>query len=115
MGRYYSGDINGKFIFAVQSSSAADRFGSVGTSNYLNYFFDGEHIEDIKEQLALLKEDYKIVEKFLKNKNSYTTEQLEKAGISKQQLSNYADYLLGDKILKCIEENGECYFDAEIN
>ena len=35
MGRYYDGDINGKFMFAVQSSSAADRFGSEGHNNYL--------------------------------------------------------------------------------
>ena len=31
MGRYYSGDIEGKFWFALQSSDAADRFGVVGT------------------------------------------------------------------------------------
>jgi hypothetical protein len=114
MGRYYSGDIEGKFMFAVQSSNAADRFGGESSSNFINYFFDGEHIDTIKEQLSLLEEDYKIVGKFLKNKNGYTTEQLEKADINKQQLSNYADYILGDKILKCIEENGECYFDAEM-
>ena len=29
MGRYYSGDIEGKFWFAVQSSNAADRFGGI--------------------------------------------------------------------------------------
>ena len=27
MGRYYEGDISGKFAFGVQSSTAADRFG----------------------------------------------------------------------------------------
>ena len=27
MGRYYNGDINGKFWFAVQNSNCADRFG----------------------------------------------------------------------------------------
>jgi hypothetical protein len=31
MGRYYTGDIEGKFAFAVQSSDAADRFGSCGS------------------------------------------------------------------------------------
>ena len=30
MGRYYNGDIEGKFWFAVQSSDCADRFGSIG-------------------------------------------------------------------------------------
>ena len=35
MGRYYSGDINGKFWFALQSSNAASRFG--GYENEPNY------------------------------------------------------------------------------
>ena len=30
MGRYYSGDIEGKFAFAVQSSNDADFFGVTG-------------------------------------------------------------------------------------
>ena len=30
MGRYYNGDIEGKFMFAVQSSTSADRFGCAG-------------------------------------------------------------------------------------
>ena len=29
MGRYYSGDIEGKFWFAVQSSTSPERFGAV--------------------------------------------------------------------------------------
>ena len=28
MGRYYNGDVNGKFMFAVQSSNAHERFGA---------------------------------------------------------------------------------------
>jgi hypothetical protein len=31
MGRYYSGSIRGKFWFGLQSSSAADRFGVLGS------------------------------------------------------------------------------------
>ena len=54
MGRYYDGDINGKFMFAVQSSSAADRFGSEGHNNYLEYYFDEEHLPTIKEELSIL-------------------------------------------------------------
>lgn len=40
MGRYYSGDIEGKFWFAVQSSNAADRFGVSGNEpNFIQYHF----------------------------------------------------------------------------
>ena len=69
MGRYYDGDINGKFMFAVQSSAAADRFGSEGNHNYLEYYFDDEHLPTIEKELALLKEDFEKVEEFFKDRN----------------------------------------------
>ena len=34
MGRYYSGDINGKFMFAVQPSDAGERFGATEQESY---------------------------------------------------------------------------------
>ena len=40
MGRYYGGDIEGKFWFGVQSSSDADHFGIEGQASELNYYFD---------------------------------------------------------------------------
>ncbi len=36
MGRYYNGDIEGKFMFAVQSSDDADFFGVQGQEAYLH-------------------------------------------------------------------------------
>ena len=35
MGRYYNGDIEGKFWFAVQSSDDADFFGQQGQARFL--------------------------------------------------------------------------------
>ena len=49
MGRYYDGDIEGKFMFAVQSSTAADRFGSEGFNNYVDYYFDESHLGTISK------------------------------------------------------------------
>ena len=38
MGRYYNGDVNGKFMFAVQGSDAHERFGAVEENqSYINY------------------------------------------------------------------------------
>ena len=37
MGRYYNGDIEGKFWFAVQSSNDADFFGCEGESHNISY------------------------------------------------------------------------------
>ncbi len=114
MGRYYDGDISGKFMFAVQSSDAADRFGSAGYNNYLDYYFCEDHLPTIKEELALLKEDFNKVEEFFKNRDTWTTQEQKDAGITSQQMSNYADYRLGKQILDYVKENGECYFSAEL-
>jgi hypothetical protein len=119
MGRYYSGDIEGKFWFAVQSSDAADRFGVTGqTPNYLTYYFDESNIDEIKEELKRIEESlgeqFKLIKDFFENNNGYNDEILKKNNIDKDNLSEYADYLLGEKILKCVEENGQCSFDAEL-
>ena len=114
MGRYYDGDISGKFMFAVQSSDAADRFGSTGYNNYLDYYFDEEHLPTIKEELALLKKDWEVVTEFFEDKDTWSTQEQKNAGITDQQMSNYADYCLGKEILDYVKENGECQFSAEL-
>lgn len=114
MGRYYDGDINGKFMFAVQSSSAADRFGSEGHNNYLEYYFDEEHLPTIKEELSILKPAWEKVTEFFKDRNSWTNEEQEEAGISTQEMSDFADYRLGKQIEECIKEEGQCSFQAEL-
>lgn len=114
MGRYYNGDIEGKFMFAVQSSYSADRFGCTGYNNYITYYFDEEQLPTIKEELESMEESFKKVEEFFKDKDSWTSQQEEDAGISKQEMSDYADYRLGVQIRDCILENGYCEFEAEL-
>ena len=119
MGRYYSGDIDGKFMFAVQGSDAADRFGSTGTNNYLEYWFDDSHLGTISKELSTLKPAWKKVNKFFEEsrksgRTGYTDDDVKKAGISNSEMIDYADYVLGKKIQECIKENGECNFTAEI-
>lgn len=124
MGRYYSGDIEGKFLFGVQSSTAADRFGVIACDpNYVTYYFEKENEEEIKNELALIKKNlgkYKQkLDKFFDNCKGYTYEELDtylKVDPEKRSylLSEYADLLLGEKILKCIQETGSCTFDAEL-
>ena len=119
MGRYYNGDIEGKFMFAVQSSAAADRFGSAGSQDFLDYYFDKSHLETISKELSALKPAWVKVNNFFdegkKNgRTGYTDEDLKDAGISEQDLSDYADYNLGKKIEECVIEEGECHFEAEL-
>jgi hypothetical protein len=124
MGRYYDGDIEGKFWFAVQSSNAADRFGVYGQMpNYLEYCFGEQDLESVQNELKIIEEKYKDVfikiEKFFEEKNSYSDEELASYfGVSKEEvrqfLGEYADYKLGKKIEKSIIENGQCVFQAEL-
>lgn len=114
MGRYYSGDIEGKFMFAVQSSYAADRFGSEGYTDYVQYYFDEDHLETINEQLEELQEAFDKVAKFFENRDTWNDKARDEAGLTEKDMSDYADYVLGKKIKDCITEQGSCSFDAEL-
>lgn len=124
MGRYYYGDIEGKFWFAVQSSDSADRFGVVGSEpQYLEYWFQEDDLEQVQKELKRIEtqfgEDFKKIQEFFEGKESYNDEELaEYLGTSeafvKQILKEYADYELGKKIEQSIIENGQCSFTAEL-
>lgn len=118
MGRYYSGDIEGKFWFAVQSSSAADRFGVSGYQPEVSiYDFQEEDLEGVETEIANIEENLgdklKVIEDFFEKNESYNDTKLEEAGITSEQVKEYADLTLGRKIRDCIKENGECRFEAE--
>ena len=139
MGRYYSGDIEGKFWFGVQGSDDAIHFG--GTYDYIDgdgevleeddideavemYFhFGQEDVESIREGiqecLESLGENHEKVEKFFEERDSYNDEELAKnLGVSllktRSILEQYARLQLGLKIENCVGENGECNFSAEL-
>ena len=119
MGRYYNGDIEGKFWFAVQSSNAADRFGQMGEhSDSLNYYYGKEHLETVQNELKNIEEtlgdELKRFEDFFKKNNGYNDDMLKKEKISELLLEDYADYLLGKKIEECIIKNDKCFFEAEL-
>ena len=114
MGRYYNGDIEGKFWFAVQSSHAPTRFG--GQILAISYSFTEEHLESVQKELNKIESrlDLAKLKKFFDTNNGYNDEMLEKAGITSEELREYADYELGKKIEDCLQQNGECHFDAEV-
>jgi len=118
MGRYYNGDIEGKFWFGLQSSIAADRFGVEGNQpNYVEYYFEEEDLPTVEAEIKSIKDsiDEKKIESYLYGgKGSYNHETLEQNGITEAQLSDYADLLLGRKIRDCLKETGQCNFDAEL-
>jgi hypothetical protein len=118
MGRYYSGDIEGKFWFALQSSSAADRFGVSGYQPEMSvYNFQEEDLEGVEIEIKAIEEKLgdklKVITDFFEKNESYNDKMLEENSITKEDVKDFADLELGRKIQNCIKENGECNFEAE--
>jgi hypothetical protein len=132
MGRYYRGDIEGKFWFAVQSSDAPKVF-SPDKEEYteedfgvLTYWgFSKDTLPLVEQRLNLLTERlgaYKEnLDAFFKDRDMYNDEELVKAiapslDVDQFQttiLRDYADHQLGTQIADCIRKNGECNFEGE--
>lgn len=129
MGRYYSGDIEGKFWFAVQSSDDADFFGCEGQATHINYYFDEDNLPDIQggieDCLNALGEDKDILDAFFKETNGYNEDMIVSYYASHHgikldnkdvlpKLQWYARLALGNQIWECVKENGSCNFEAEL-
>jgi len=131
MGRYYQGDIEGKFWFGVQSSDDANNFGGSeielqdddGEIYELEYFFNKEDLESINEGIQIcitdLGEFKSKLDEVFSSSNGYNPNVLAKQlGVAEAKYStimdSYARLHLGNKIKKCVEDNGECRFTAEL-
>ena len=132
MGRYYQGDIEGKFWFGVQSSDDANYFGGseielqddeTGYVYELEYFFAKEDLETINEGIQTcitdLGEFKEKLDEFFKYSTSYNPDKLAKhldVDVIKYRelMVSYARLHLGEKIKKCVGEKGECRFTAEL-
>ena len=120
MGRYYHGDIEGKFMFAVQPSDAGERFGArEQESNYIEYCVYRENVEEINKELQKIVEGGHVarVKNMFDNVNGYNNTIMKEYGVSQKDLAEYADYELGRKMVKFFEENEDTdhlYFSAEL-
>ena len=119
MGRYYNGDIEGKFWFGLQPSDAPSRFGGEELEpSYITYHFNKDHLKEVNEEIKNIEENLgdnkKIIDDFFSQTEWYTREDLEAIGITQDILREYADLELGIKIRDFIVDNGDCTFDAEI-
>lgn len=127
MGRYYNGDVEGKFWFAVQPSDTADRFGVEGREpNCLVYEYDKEDLPKLQRELLFIEnelgETKDLLDKFFEENNGYTDGMLyDYLGFRKPDkymlkeiLKNYADWYLGKEIEKQLLEFGCCTFEAEL-
>ena len=117
MGRYYSGDISGKFWFGVQSSGAADRFGVTGNADYLHYYFSESDLPEVIKEIKAIKKTLtlkkiSVIKKVVSK--PFSDADLAKENITQEELSEYADLELGKKIRDCIKKTGYCEFSAEL-
>ena len=126
MGRYYDGDIEGKFWFGIQSSDDASFFGGkIQEPCNIDYHFNAkDDMESVEEGLKTCKEklgaNKDLLDKFFKEHDSYNNEMIEDAyGWSEKEtrelLEWYARLDLGEKIYNHLkkDEDGCCNFTAE--
>lgn len=118
MGRYYSGDIEGKFWFGVQSSYAFERFGATEREYYYwddeleeevldeggaEFVIDADDLHLVSDELKKLKKQIgsgviKSLDNFFNEHSSYSAQKLATIGLDESVIIPYADYKLGQKI-----------------
>lgn len=118
MGRYYSGDVDGKFMFAIQSSDAHERFGAKEQeSGFVEYWIGREKYDHIVKELdSINKESVERVSKMFDENKTYNNETQEQYNVTSFDLSEYADYKIGKQVKDYFDDNPEvdnCYFQAE--
>ena len=129
MGRYYQGDIEGKFWFAVQSSADPEFFSpshidelSEEDCGMILWEFEKEDLPNIKKGIrecnSKLGSWGKKLDTFFASRDSYNDEMLMRAlGTSEKKVRSllkwYARRGLGCQILRCVEELGHCHFEGE--
>jgi len=124
MGRYYSGDIKGKFWYGVQSSDDANFFGVTGDEpNYLEYCFEQEDLEEVENGIKTCRNKLKgwkrKMNTFFKNNIVYNDNMLigvltKDKETNRKLLKWYARLKLGIQIRDCIKKETECNFTAEL-
>ena len=122
MGRYYNGDINGKFWFAIQSSDDAEQFGAIPHEpGYISYVADD--LETVKKRLHEIFDELKIpplmldIESVPGDETKFYDEYreyLKKHGSSDVINGLWASLNIGLKIYFCVKTEGYCSFEAEI-
>jgi len=126
MGRYYNGDIDGKFWFAVQPSNAGERFGAKEISPYyIEYEIDrDDSYKDIVKELksiesngAIKRVDDMFKKLQLLKGNGYDDDTLKQYGVKEKDIEEYADYELGKQIKNWFDDNPDrdvLSFQAEL-
>ena len=120
MGRYYDGDIEGKFWFGLQGSDAPERFGAQEQEpNTTEYYVDRDDLPLVIKEIEKIENDpevKKIINLFKEAKEedsksffSFSKENIEKHALTRKAMEDYADLLLGKQILEYLEFDPSVY------
>lgn len=121
MGRYYSGDIEGKFWFGIQASEDPEFFEPEYTANIIQWEFLKENIENVEEKIDECNTNLgfygEMLDNFFENKDYYSDSELAKIldvtiPFLKHILEWYARKELGLKILDKLKKDGKCVFET---
>ena len=115
MGRYYTGDIEGKFMFGVQNSDAGERFGAV-ESNVIRYSVSRGCYDDIVKELNSIEESGCLERAEAITREGYEIKSHFAQTPEMRDLEDYADYRMGKKIKDWFDDNPDydyLSFDAE--
>ena len=119
MGRYYDGDVEGKWWFGVQSSDTPERFG--GYETHIDYTICND--DTFKSGIKLIKEDLgdklEWLQQFFDENNGYNDAMLMEFMLKKnprydkselsQDLENFADYGFAMQVKQHFEDTDEDY------
>ena len=126
MGRYYDGDVEGKWWFGVQSSDTPERFG--GYETHIDYTICND--DTFKSGIKLIKEDLgdklEWLQQFFDENNGYNDAMLMEFMIKKnprydkselrKDLENYADYEFSMQVKEYFDDtdNEYCHVNSEL-
>lgn len=122
MGRYYSGDIEGKFAFAVQPSTAPEVYLGANATSIRYCWSDKDALKGTIDQIKnRMKHRYDQIVQFFSEHDCYTDEKLAEYLHTTEEdvrslLLDYYNYRLGEKAYKYMVENNTdyCEIDAEL-
>jgi len=119
MGRYYSGDVEGKWWFGVQSSNTPIKFG--GQETFIDYTIcnDGTFKRQVKQLKQDLGDKLEWLQQFFDENNGYNDAMLMEFMIKKnprydkselrKDLENFADYEFAMQVKQHFEDTDEDY------
>jgi len=124
IGRYFTGDIEGKFWFASQPSSDMLEYGHDRSDGHIQAVIYHEELKEIKDKVATFKAEFKknfkmTYKKFMSkmNKKGYMTDSNDKETKTKKwgEMCREASRIeLGDKVITAlIDKKDDLYVECE--